>query len=174
MPKIFLAADLHFGHKNIIEYENRPFVDIKDMDEALIRNWNNKVNKNDKIFVAGDFSFYDKEETANIVRQLNGHKILIKGNHDNHSNQFYLDVGFAEVSKYPIIYNDWFVIQHEPPHYYNDRTPLFYIYGHVHGCEMYPTIAKQSACVSIERWEYAPVDLNTIIDMASGSSDIKQ
>jgi calcineurin-like phosphoesterase family protein len=44
MEKIYLVADLHFGHKNIIEYENRPFKDIFSMDKEISSNWNAVVS----------------------------------------------------------------------------------------------------------------------------------
>ena len=136
------------------------------MDIVMIKNWNKAVSKSDKVIVAGDVSFYNKEKTAEIIRQLHGKKILVKGNHDQRNNNWWIDAGFDEVSNYPIIYKEWFVIQHEPPTYYNDATPYFYIYGHVHSSEMYRTITKQTACVCVERWDYTPVDLEKIIELA--------
>jgi len=162
---VFLTADLHFGHAKIIKYENRPFNSVEEMDEAMIKNWNGVVSKKDKIFVVGDVSFHNKERTTEIIQQLNGNKILIIGNHDQRSIQWWMDAGFDEVSNYPIIYKEWIVIQHEPPTYINDAMPYFYIYGHVHSTEMYRTITKQSACVSAERWEYTPVNLEKIIEL---------
>jgi calcineurin-like phosphoesterase family protein len=90
---------------------------------------------------------------------------LIKGNHDKRNNNWWLEAGFDEVSAYPIVFREWLIIQHEPPSYINDATPFFYIYGHVHGTSMYKTITKQSACVSVERWDYTPVSLNKIIEL---------
>jgi len=113
----------------------------------------------------GDVSFYNKEKTTEIISQLNGKKVLVKGNHDQRDNQWWLDVGFDEVSNYPFVYKEWFVIQHEPPTYMNEATPYFYIYGHVHGTDMYKTITKQTACVSVERWDYTPVELDKIIEL---------
>ncbi len=167
ISKIFVTADLHFFHKNIIVYENRPFDNIKVMNETIIKNWNQVVSKQDKVFVLGDVSFSNKEYTEYTISQLNGNKILVMGNHDrNRNTQWWLDVGFKEVSKYPIIINEFIVLQHEPPTYYNPSTPFFYIYGHVHSCEMYKTITKQSACVSVERWNYTPVDIEKIKELA--------
>ena len=82
MPKIFFTSDQHFGHKNVIRYDNRPFTSVEDMDEALIRNWNAKVTEKDTVYVLGDISWYNDETTATIFNSLKGHKILIKGNHD--------------------------------------------------------------------------------------------
>lgn len=81
--KEFITSDLHFGHKNIIQYENRPFKDVQEMDQELIKMWNEKVKDDDLVYILGDFSFYDGEGTNNILKQLKGRKILIIGNHDN-------------------------------------------------------------------------------------------
>jgi calcineurin-like phosphoesterase family protein len=166
--KTFVTSDLHFGHKNIIVYENRPFLTVEEMDQKLIQNWNNVVSKTDKVFVLGDVSFYDKEKTKELVTQLNGKKILICGNHDKGRNvQWWLDVGFQEVSKFPIIINEFIVLSHEPPTYFNSCTPYFYLYGHVHGSDMYKTVTKNTACVCCERWGYTPVNLEKIKDLAT-------
>ncbi len=166
MNKLFLIADMHFGHENIIRFENRPFLNKEDMDSAMIKNWNSAASKKDTVIVAGDVSFYNKEKTSEIIHSLNGKKILIKGNHDQRNNNWWIEAGFDEVSNYPIVYKEWLIISHEPPTYMNGATPYFYIYGHVHGTDMYKTVTKQTACVSVERWDYTPVELDKIIELA--------
>lgn len=165
MNKTYVIADLHFSHENIIKYENRPFRDVEHMNSFLIANWNRVVNKHDTVFVLGDVSFTGKEETKEIIGQLNGKKILIMGNHDRgrSPDNFWRYVGFDEVYRYPIVYREFLVMSHEPPAYFNDATPFAWIYGHVHGTDMYQTVTKNSACVSVERWNYTPVDLDWLI-----------
>lgn len=164
LSKIFVISDTHFGDGNIIKYENRPFETIEEMDNKLIENWNNAVSDKDTIFHLGDFSAYtDKIKIKEIFDKLNGRKILVMGNHDNIlSVKEWLKIGFDEVYSYPLIYNEFIVMQHQPPQYINDKTPFFYIYGHVHATEIYPTISKQSACVCVERWDYSPIDFEEI------------
>lgn len=166
MTDIFVTADLHFGHNAILKYENRPFADTDIMDKKLIENWNSVVGKNDKTFVLGDVSFHNKETTEHIIKQLNGRKILIMGNHDkNRSINWWMDCGFDEVYRHPIIYENFTVMSHEPPEYYNDATPFIYLYGHVHSSEMYRTCTKQTACACVERWNYKPVLLSKVYDL---------
>lgn len=82
MSKIFYIADTHFGHENIIRHSNLPFSDVVEMDKTIIENWNQRVNEEDTVYILGDFSWYKEEQTLNILNQLSGKKILIKGNHD--------------------------------------------------------------------------------------------
>lgn len=167
MKNTFVIADMHFGHKQIIEYENRPFASVEDMNQTIITNWNNVVSTQDKVFVLGDVSFLKKEETKSIIEKLNGYKILVMGSHDKGQNcQWWLDVGFQEASEYPILVNEFIVMSHEPPSYYNSATPYFYLYGHVHSSEMYKTVTKKTACVSVERWDYTPVTIDRIKELS--------
>lgn len=170
MPKVFVIADTHFYHGNIINYENRPFNSIDDMNKKIINNWNQIVSKNDKVFHLGDVSFGNKDETKDIIQRLNGNKTLIIGNHDKSNLKYWLDIGFNDVSKYPIIYKDFLIMSHEPPEYFQKDTPYTYLYGHVHSTPMYKTITQNTACVSIERWGYKPVDIEKIFDLMKLSS----
>ena len=79
---IFFTSDTHFGHTNIIKYCNRPFVDKEEMNKVLIENWNSVVKPEDTVYHLGDVSFMKQEESYKILKQLNGRKILIRGNHD--------------------------------------------------------------------------------------------
>ncbi|MDE6946253.1 MAG: hypothetical protein K2P14_03600 [Anaeroplasmataceae bacterium] len=79
----YYIADLHFGHKNILKFENRPFETVEEMTEGYVQIWNNKIKKGDEVYILGDFSFYKGEETNKILKRLNGQKFLIKGNHDH-------------------------------------------------------------------------------------------
>lgn len=79
---IYFTSDLHFGHKNIIEYCNRPFDDVEEMNAALINNWNETVSDNDTVYILGDLFMGKRDTWAGIVEQLNGHIRLVPGNHD--------------------------------------------------------------------------------------------
>ena len=76
----YYTSDLHFGHNNIIKYENRPFNSVDEMDEYLIYKWNNKVKKGDEVYIIGDFGFCKGERANELLDRLNGRKYLIKGN----------------------------------------------------------------------------------------------
>ena len=153
----FLISDMHFGHKNILKYENRPFKDLHEMEREIRNNWNNTVAKNDMVFVLGDISFDNVEQTAKIIQSLYGRKILIIGNHDTRSVKQYLDMGFESVYKWPIIVDEFFILSHAPV-YLNDAMPYANIHGHLHG----KNISGNYFNVSVENIDYTPIDFDKV------------
>jgi calcineurin-like phosphoesterase family protein len=161
MPTTYFISDHHFGHKSIIDFEDRPFADVDEMTATMIAKWNAVVSKEDKVFHLGDFSFLNKERTKAIVSGLNGYKILILGNHDRgRSRDWWLDVGFDEVSEYPIIYMNFFFLSHEPM-YMNKQMPYVNVHGHIHS-QKYEGLHYYN--VSVEHLDYTPVSFEKIRD----------
>lgn len=152
--RVFVIADTHFGHANIIKYCNRPFKDTDEMDATMIRNWNKVVKGNDTVIHLGDVGLGNREYLGNIIKQLNGNKILVMGNHDRWSEQQYRDMGFKTVSRFPILYNGFYLMSHAPLQL-SESTPYANIYGHVHNDEKYVD-TENSKCVSVERINYTP------------------
>jgi len=80
--KIWFTSDPHFNHANIIKYCKRPFDNVEVMNEVLIDNWNMVVGEDDLIICCGDFSLGSSKDAINVLDKLNGHKLLISGNHE--------------------------------------------------------------------------------------------
>ena len=78
----YYISDLHWSHRNILAFDNRPYFTIDEMNAALIHNWNSVVTSEDSVYVLGDMSWDTKENTLNMLSKLNGKKYLIRGNHD--------------------------------------------------------------------------------------------
>lgn len=76
-------SDTHFGHAGAIKFDHRPFLDAGEMDQTLIRLWNDRVHKDDTVYILGDFCYETRHSAEWYLRQLKGHKILISGNHDS-------------------------------------------------------------------------------------------
>ena len=71
MRKIFFTSDLHFGHENVIKFDNRPFKTVEEMDEELIRRWNAKVGKGDLVYVLGDMIWKSRNGDAEqLIKSL--------------------------------------------------------------------------------------------------------
>jgi calcineurin-like phosphoesterase family protein len=84
---LFFTSDTHFGHENIIEYCNRPFVNAKQMDDELISSWNRVVEKDDIVYHLGDFTLGGEYAAKAYFRQLNG-KIFVLGNIWHHDGRW--------------------------------------------------------------------------------------
>ena len=82
MGEIWLTSDTHFVHNKSFLYEPRGFTNIKEMNEAIIENWNNIVKPNDLVYHCGDIMLGDNEEGLKCFEQLNGEIFVIWGNHD--------------------------------------------------------------------------------------------
>lgn len=79
---IYYFGDGHFGHKNVIRHDSRPFRDIEENDRVLISNWNSVVTDKDDVYIVGDLFFRNDYDAEMILQKLKGRKHLIIGNHD--------------------------------------------------------------------------------------------
>ena len=75
-------SDTHFGHSNVIGFDHRPFADRDEMEQVMIHLWNGRVQKDDDVWILGDFCYRSNKDPVNYLRKLRGHKHLIIGNHD--------------------------------------------------------------------------------------------
>ena len=133
----YYIADLHFGHKNCLAFDNRKFKTIEEHDETLIKNWNNVVGIDDDVYILGDVSWHNATKTIEIFKQLNGRLHLIKGNHDGKLLRNYeFKSLFVEICDYKELQNDdgtLIVLSHYPiPCFKNHYYGSYHLYGHVH------------------------------------------
>jgi calcineurin-like phosphoesterase family protein len=182
MSKDFYIADLHFGHFNIIRYDNRPFKTVEEMDNTLIKNWNKAVSNEDCVWILGDISWHDDKKTAEIFKQLNGTKILIKGNHDSIKRGSELVKCFTSVQDYAEFYLDKknkVIMSHYPMPFWNGQfRDTIHLYGHVHNshqwniCENWIEELKQLQDIPMRMYnvgcmmpwmDYTPRTLDEII-----------
>lgn len=164
---VFVISDLHFYHENIIEYENRPFKDVEEMNAKLIENWNKVVSDDDLVYILGDLSFGNIKATEEILKQLKGDKILIKGNHDIFLDSKKFDrnlfIGIYDYLEVEI-FDCKFIMCHYPLTLHNGDIHL---YGHIHSntgehqlkCDLY-----NSYNVGADVNNFTPVNIQNYID----------
>jgi calcineurin-like phosphoesterase family protein len=161
---IWCISDLHFGHKNIINYCNRPYASIEDMHEQLISNYNETIGETDVCIWGGDVSFMNAEKTNIILNQLNGDKILVIGNHDIHKKRVkQLDVKEAHLIYViddvlaPLIFT----------HFPMDNVPMPWvnIHGHTHNTEV-ANPHERHINICCENTNFFPVHLDDIKQQA--------
>lgn len=178
MAKIFFTSDLHFGHANVIRYDNRPFASVEEMDRELVKRWNNKVSEEDTVYVLGDVSWYGHKKTRELISSMNGRKVLIRGNHDI-SNEGML-CGFDAEYDYKEVYlnkKTKIVLCHYPIVFFNRHHYGSYMfYGHVHNSHEWNITESHKR--DLERldipcnmfnvgcmiWNYEPVTFEEIIN----------
>ena len=158
----FCTADPHFGHSNIIKYCNRPFKDSDTMNKALAYNWNARVKDEDTIFIVGDFfvrnSKSNHEMLKELIKQLNGHKIFIRGNHDK-NNSVKTKITSLQINYAGIDIN----LVHKPEDY-NPKYCLNVV-GHCHNA--FKTIKGKSNSIiincGVDQWRYMPITMEEIL-----------
>lgn len=141
MEKRYIVSDLHFGHKNIIDYCNRPTT-IENMDEWLIERLNSYISEDDIVYHVGDLTLKNKnlEYIISIVTRLKGKWKFILGNHDDEEtiNKLCLmfpdkfeNLGWYHVVR---ISNRKFILHHFPHRSWQDsRNGSINAHGHCHG-----------------------------------------
>ena len=179
MPSVFLTSDTHFGHVNICKFTNydgsktRPWDSVEEMDEDMVRRWNETVGPNDKVYHLGDVVINRK--SLQILDRLNGDKVLIKGNHDIFKLNDYTKY-FRDVRAYHVM--NGCILSHIPVH--KDSIARFgaNIHGHLHanrvrkprgvdaktGQILYSDqIDPDYFCVSVEHTDYRPILFEDVV-----------
>lgn len=164
----YYISDLHFGHKNVIKYCNRPFKNTDEMREGLIFRWNSKVKENDTVYILGDMFYGAKEDYYKVITSLNGKKVLIKGNHDQwiEENE-YLEELFEDICDYKVIEDIGrkVVLFHYPIAEWNHKHyNSYHLYGHIHtNHNEYMDSQKNCFNVSADLFEFIPQSLDELI-----------
>ena len=184
MRKTFFTGDLHFGHKNVLTFDNRPFATVDEMDAELIRRWNNKVGKGDLVYVLGDLIWKSRNNDAPaLIKSLNGQIILIKGNPDRFLHNSKAKAALAGIKDYDdicvtledgtqrrVIISHYFI-----PMYIGHRYNAIHLHAHSHFSDEadfeidFAEQLNRMGCkneiynVGCMYWNYEPVTLDEII-----------
>ncbi len=161
MSDIWFISDTHFFHDNIIQYCGRPFANSELMNECLIENWNSVVKPQDKVYHLGDVGMCCKDsELHAVLRQLNGHKRLIVGNHDNLKAPS-LQNNFEKIQLWNGFYSEGigFTTSHIPLPLEHLRDGTFCVHGHIHNNEISD---PHYINVCVEHTGYTPIHIDVI------------
>lgn len=176
---VFFTSDYHWGHKNVIRFDNRPFLDefnepdIKKMHETLLLNWNSVVKENDVVFYLGDLSLGNPKFAKEFVDKLNGEINFVMGNHDRYSE-------ILKMNRFKTIYDlvdlkifnpkdkseSDYVLCHYPIHSWNRaHHGTYMIHGHSHMSlsEKEFHQGKRIFDLGCNGWNYTPVSYKEIL-----------
>lgn len=162
---IWFTSDLHFFHKNIITFSNRPFKDVDEMNEALVTNWNDRVASGDVVYLLGDVSFAGKDRTNDVLYRLKGTMHLVRGNHDKKlsTDRFASVNDLLEISPngHPIVLCHFPMVSWNKSHHGS-----WHLHGHTHG-SYEPPEHKRMLDVGVDVHGYKPISLETVTEYMS-------
>jgi calcineurin-like phosphoesterase family protein len=173
MPSVFLTSDTHFGHAGVCKFlredgtKLRPWTDPAEMDEEMIKRWNDTVRPNDKVYHLGDVVINRKALIT--LSRLNGDKVLIRGNHDIFRDDEYRKY-FRELRAYHVM--NGMILSHIPIHTASLGRFGVNIHGHLHASRvmlepvgMYgiPVVDPRYHCVCVEQTDYTPILFEDVI-----------
>lgn len=160
MSNVWFTSDHHFGHAGVIRMSSRPFVDVNEMDEVLIANFNGVVRPNDIVWHLGDLWYKSPKPPGSYFSRLNGTKHLVVGNHDGARTRE-LDWASVQETAQIAVGGVRLVMGHYPwlewPGYWKQSVHLF---GHVHNNR--PGVGR-SCDVGVDAWSFRPVSLDEIL-----------
>lgn len=174
----FVIGDTHFGHTKSLGFIRpdgeplRPFSSVEEMDETMVANWNRVVHPKDTVYHLGDVVI--PRASLGILSRLNGRKILIKGNHDQHVSlkewsRYFEDIRGAFFHPGDSTMRGGLIFTHIPVHpsclsgHY-----LGNVHGHLHCHQVLDPSSQDvdrryfNCCV--ERHNFTPVPLETVKD----------
>lgn len=166
MKNVFITADTHFSHVGICKFlredgtKLRPWDDVNEMDEEMVKRWNEVVKPTDKVYHLGDVVINRRALT--ILNRLNGDKVLIRGNHDIFKIKDYLPY-FRDVRGYHVL--DKMIFSHIPIHPESKGRFTANVHGHLH----YRKLADPwYHCVCVEHTDYRPIELGELQKRVNG------
>jgi calcineurin-like phosphoesterase family protein len=170
MPDYWFTSDTHFGHTNIIKHCNRPFNSVEEMDEQLIRYWNECVKPGDFVYHLGDFALVSREKTLEIFNRLNGIIHFIKGNHDDSAESIKKKFAWFKDVHMIKVYDQQIWLSHYAHRVWNkSHHGVWHLYGHSHGslpCDN----TSLSFDVGIDCHDYRPINFDTVTKIMKSKS----
>ena len=174
MPSVFLVSDTHFGHTGVCRFVRndgvtklRPWDTAEEMDEFMVKAWNERVRPTDKVYHLGDVVINRK--ALGIMRRLNGDKVLIRGNHDIFKDTDYRE-HFRELRAYHVM--NGMILSHIPIHSESLGRFGVNIHGHLHANRvMLPgfngkitdIVDVRYHCVCVEQTDFAPILFEDVV-----------
>jgi calcineurin-like phosphoesterase family protein len=166
MSETFVTSDSHLFHEKIIKYSNRPFKNRHEMNEALIKNWNDMVAPTDTVYHLGDVAVgvQPGDKLGDALYALNGTIYLIRGNHEKAAERY--EKRFAWIKDYyeAKMYKQLFVLIHYALRVWNkSHHGSIHLYGHSHG-SLPDDPQARSLDIGVDCWNYKPVTIEQIND----------
>lgn len=193
---IYLISDTHLNHEKIIDYCDRPFENLSDMESTIITNWNSVVDYGDTVLFGGDLAMADSSEAIRYSEKLNGNLVLLSGNHDEISK---------DEATFPVLESEYFTYEFDNKTYeffyshwpagYSSKTdrndsreqpkysepPDWFdgwnLHGHTHNNDLsnFPLINPENKTINVgsELLDYTPISIENIIKIIKLDQEYK-
>ena len=165
LPRLWITADHHFGHANIVDYAGRPFT-VDEQDTAMARRWRETVPADEPLLHLGDLVVGTKSEAIwELVASLPGHpKWLVLGNHDRPHRHAQIEAASFSIIVPPIVqYRGWTVrLTHRPVGSEELGPQELNVHGHTHSRSI--STDPRWINVSAEATDYRPVRVRELLD----------
>jgi calcineurin-like phosphoesterase family protein len=160
--QLWFTSDTHFFHANIIQYCDRPFASVEEMNEVMVQRWNERVAPEDTVIHLGDFALGRSEAVTPFRKRLNGAVVLVRGNHDRFGRQRAAEWGFQSVVEGEAeltLGGRTFVLAHHPegPPVAPGRVRLC---GHVHNNWR---LRGGVLNVGVDVWDFRPISIDEVV-----------
>ena len=166
--KIWFTSDLHFNHDKDFIVQARGFESVEEMNKAIIERFNSKVAPEDIVYILGDTIMGDAAAGEELVKQLNGHKVFLLGNHDSRPreeiyNKYGIEVCYAKVIK---LKKQSFYLSHYPTitANYDEPHPVINLFGHTHQTTNFYNDNPYMYHVGVDSHDCYPVLLEDILE----------
>jgi len=161
----WFTADEHYGHTKVIKYSNRPFKNIKDMNENIINNFNSVVGKQDITIHAGDFCWLNKAEDVyrQYVSNLNGNHVLLIGSHDHWQPASAKYIWRKRIEGQLVVVCHYAMLTWECSHYGS-----WQLFGHSHGRLV---LDSKQYDIGVDNNKYYPISFEQIKEIMTRKSD---
>ena len=160
MSNIFLISDIHFDHENILNFTNRPYDNVGDMNEDIIEKWNRVVDKRDTVICLGDWGM--SSSSYKFAHRLKGYKRLVMGNHDTGSLKHLLPY-FGSV--HGSLSKRGMLLTHMPVMMDKYHSYHCVVHGHIHDKSM-NIEDKRYININMDVWDqtekYAPIPIEEV------------
>lgn len=168
----YVFSDMHIDHEQIIEYCDRPFDSVSEMNSELISNWNDTVGSEETVLFLGDLAFGSKENQKSVLSRLDGDIIFVRGNHDDLTMQS--GVGVVCTGIEFSVEGISFYASHKPlPDFQFESVRI--LHGHMHNNNLreYPfyNYHKGRFNFSAELVGYTPVPFADVLDIIRNTNE---
>lgn len=147
----WFISDTHFGHAKVIDFCERPFASIAEMDAAIIKNFAERVRPTDVVLWVGDVFLCPVPRALEIMAQLPGRHLVTLGNHDRSASAM-TRLGFMAACRELTLHIGGRIVRvaHKPQKVARGE---FCMHGHTHGAAVK---IDNRIHVGVDAWHFCP------------------